>query len=135
MTTTIGAIELDQDMVWSDQFLYNPQNASVQDTLGGGRIVQNFVKMNETGRPVTLESLDQQGYQEQSTVELLKTLTEQPEAIYTLTIINNGMTVQKKVRLKNEIDGGAIQFTATQNLNGLRAPSAWYAGTISMEIV
>jgi hypothetical protein len=122
-------------MVWIDEYKWNPQNASVQSTLGGGRIVQNFIKTLETGRLITLQTLDGQGYQKKNTIDSLLVLAEQPEAIFTLSISHNDLTIEKQVRLANEIEGGAIQFDMSAAMNGLQTDSFYYSGTIFLEIV
>ena len=42
MTTTIGSVTLDRDMIFDDEFNYSIVDASATRTLGGGLIVQEF---------------------------------------------------------------------------------------------
>lgn len=135
MTTSIGLVTLNSDMVWSDEYKWSPLYASVQETLGGGRVIQEFSKPTEIGRVITLQTLDNQGYQNKSTVDALTALTAQPESIYVLTIISNSITLEKTVRLRNEVDGGAVQFEMSDNMNGLQKAGMKYSGSIYMECV
>ena len=84
---------------------------------------------------ITLQTLDGQGYQKKNTIDSLLVLAEQPEAIFTLSISHNDLTIEKQVRLANEIEGGAIQFDMSAAMNGLQTDSFYYSGTIFLEIV
>jgi len=135
MTTTISTVTFDNDMVWADEYKWNPLNASRQATLGGGAIVQEFTKPSEVGRLITLQTQDGMGYQLKSTVESLLTLAGSPEKIYILTIIHNSLTLQKNVRFRNDVDGGAVQFEMAAVMNGLQTPVFWYSGSLFLEVL
>ena len=134
MSTIIGSVALDRDMVFKDEYEYTLVNASVEETLGGGVYVQEFQKM-EAGRPITLESTDTMGLQLKSTVDALKSLASSVGATYTLTIISNNQTFTKTVRFRNEIDGGPAQFHPIVPREGLHGSTVYYKGAIYQMVV
>ena len=62
MSTTVGSVTLDEDMAWTDEYKHPLVSASVEPTLGGGVYIQEFVRY-EVGRPITLESTENFGFQ------------------------------------------------------------------------
>jgi hypothetical protein len=51
---TLDAIVLDADLVWSDEFSWNPVDRSAEYSLTGALITQEQAKL--AGRPITLEA-------------------------------------------------------------------------------
>jgi len=105
MTTTIGSVTLDRDMIFEDEFNYSIVDASTVRTLGGGLIVQEF-QGTEKGRRITLVSTDSQGLQKKSTVAALRALSDVSNATYQLSIASNSKTFSRTVRFVNEESGG-----------------------------
>jgi hypothetical protein len=138
MTTTLGGVTLDADMYLADEFNYNLVNASVNPTIGGGIIVQEFSKV-EAGRLITLMSLPTAGMQKKGTVESLLSLATIPGATYSLTITTtNGGSLSKTVRFRNEVEGGAVQFVPFTEREGLPASdgeTSWYKGTLYLMVM
>lgn len=135
MTTTIGSVTLDRDMVFEDEYIYKLVSASVTPTLGGGQIVQEFSAL-EKGRLVTLISTETQGLQLKSTINDLMDLAAVVEATYTLSISSsNGESFSKTVRFRNDVDGGAVQFKPMQDRDGLHADTVYYKGTIYLMVM
>jgi hypothetical protein len=138
MTTTLGGVTLDADMYLPDEFTYNLVNASVNPTIGGGVIVQEFTKV-EAGRPLTLLSLPTAGMQKKDTVEALMALAAIPNATYSLVIsTTNGGSLSKTVRFRNEVEGGAVQFVPFIEREGLPASdgeTSWYKGTLYLMVM
>jgi len=135
MTTTIGGITLDKDMVFEDEYNYNMIGAEVTPTLGGGVIVQEFLK-TEVGRPITLVSTESQGLQLKSTVTALKALADAgANNTYSLLISSNGQTFTKTVRFRAEVDGGPVQFEPMQARDGLHADTIYYKGSIYLMVI
>lgn len=135
MSTVIGTVTLDKDMVFEDEYSYNMINAEVTPTLGGGIVVQEFEGM-EVGRSVTLVSTESQGLQLKSTVDALKALSDSGAGnTYTLTITSNSQTFTKTVRFRNEQDGGAVVFEPCQVRDGLHSSDIWYKGTIYLMVM
>jgi hypothetical protein len=124
MATTLGTVTLDRNMVLSDEFTYAPVSSSGFDTLGGGRIIQQFAK-SESGRVLTLRTENEMGFQKKSTVTALKSLQSVPEAIYTLNIDG---TFIKSVRIQS------IDFQMADALNGTVTSNYRYSGEIVMEV-
>lgn len=133
MSTVIGTVTLDKDMVFSDEYDYSLINASVTDTIGGGVVVQEFDAV-EKGRPVTLVSTETQGLQLKSTVDSLKALADSgANNTYTLTIISNALTFTKTVRFRNEL--GAVKAEPMQVRDGLHSDTIWYRVEIHLMVV
>lgn len=134
MTTTIGSVTLDEDMVWTDQYKDNRISASVSETIGAGVVVQEFSK-SLVGRKITLESIEGYGFQKQSTVDALVNLAKIPETNYTLTIDYDGLSYTSSVRFRNEEENGAIQFEPIFVSEGLLPTTTYYQGKIFLETV
>jgi hypothetical protein len=134
MTTTIGGITLDRDMIFEDEFKHSLIRAESTPTLGGGIVIQEFQAV-EKGRLITLISTESQGMQKKSTVQLLKDLSNVINATYPLVINSNGKTLTKTVRFVNEVQGGAVQFTPFQDRQGLHSDTIYYKGVISLMVV
>ena len=135
MSTIINSVQLDNDLVWTDEYEYNPLRSEIVETIGGGSVSGGeYARASEKGRLITLESQDGQGYQRKSTLEILKSFAAVPDTTYLLSINHNGLSLDKTVRFRSEIDGGAIQFQARGNPNGLQKTTAWYSGTIYLMI-
>jgi len=135
MSTVIGTVTLDRDMIFNDEYGYNMVMAEATPTLGGGIVVQEFMAL-EAGRPVTLASTETQGLQLKSTVDALKALSDSGAGnTYTLTISSNSQTFTKTVRFRNELDGGAVAFEPFQVRDGLQSTTMCYKGSIFLMVV
>lgn len=135
MSTTIGSVTLDKDMIFDDEYSYNLISSEVTPTLGGGIVVQEFVAL-EAGRPVTLVSTESQGLQLKSTVDALKALSVSGAGnTYTLTISSNGESFTKTVRFRNELEGGAVVFEPCQVRDGLHDNTVFYKGSIYLMVI
>jgi len=135
MSTTIGSVTLDRDMIFSDEFDYRMVNAEVTNTLGGGIVIQEFMGL-EAGRSITLVSTESQGLQRKSTVNTLKDLADSGVGnTYTLTISSNSQTFTKTVRFRHEVEGGPVQFQPIQVRDGLHGSDIYYKGTIYLMVV
>ena len=134
MTTTIGGIVLDRDMIFEDEYKFSNVRSEVTPTLGGGVVIQEF-QAYERGRMITLVSTDSQGMQEKSTVESLKTLSNFAGYTYNLSIASNGKTFTRTVRFANEVQGGAVQFQPFQDRGGIHSDNIPYKGQIYLMVV
>lgn len=134
MTTVIGSVTLDHDMVIEGEFSYSTVNASATPALGGGMIIQEFQAL-EQGRLITLRSTESMGHQLKSTVDSLKSMAENPGQTFTLTITTRGNTLTKTVRFRHEVDGGPIQFEPFHPFDGYLADSTYYKGTIYLMVI
>ena len=134
MSTVIGTVTLDNDMIFEDEFKYSRVSASATRTIGGGVVVQEFA-VPENGRMVTLIGNGPVGAQLKSTIEALQLLAQEPYATYTLTITTDTRSFSRTVRFVNEIDGGAVQFEPVVARDGLHAGTMYYTGTIYLMIV
>ena len=127
MTTTIGPVTLDNDMIHRDEYAFNPILASAQRTVGGGVYVQEFAAQT-AGRMITLEATQTQGWQLKTTVDALHALAATPGATYTLTIGSENYTV----RFANELESGPIQMQPVHDLAGTVPDTIYYIGTINL---
>jgi hypothetical protein len=135
MSTTIGTVTLDRDMIFSDEYEYNMVASEVERTIGGGLMVQEY-ELLEKGRPITLIAEGSVGLQQKSTVDSLKDLADAGVYnTYTLTITSNSQTFTKTVRFRHEIDGGPVQFKPIQDRDGLHSDTVYYTGTIYLMVV
>jgi len=132
--TVIGSVELDNDMVWTDELDWNPIISEIEDTIQAGRTKPlEIQRTNDIGRPVTLESLDGMGRQKKETVEALRALLS-PEYKYYLTIAHNELTFESTVIFRNWESGGALSFRMYKQLDGLQTSSFYYDGVIRLEV-
>lgn len=83
-THTLGAVEIPEDVWWTDEFAWRAVEQSSSRGLTGARIVQ--VGLKTKGRPVTLSSNDKGGWVPRSTVLALRALADTPGITYTLTL-------------------------------------------------
>ena len=135
MSTVIGTITLDNDLILDNEYEYSLINASVENTIGGGIVVQEFNKL-EKGRNIVLRSTDSQGLQLKSTVDDLKELSDAGiNNTYTLTISSNEQTFTKTVRFMTETSGGAVQAEPIEVRDGLHDDSIYYKVTIFLMVL
>ena len=134
MTTTIGTVTLDRDMIFSNEYDYSLIKAEVTPTIGGGIVVQEFL-VSESGRLIALVSTDSQGMQLKSTIDALMALSALPNQTHVLSIVSNNKTFSKTIRFVNETQGGAVQFVPFQVRDGIHSDDIWYKGSIFMMVV
>jgi len=137
MSTQIGSVTLDNDMVWTDEFLHSWLNSSVEATTGGGVVVQEFAK-SEHGRPITLATQDGHGYQKRSTVRSLADLAKTAGSTMTLTITNPDDPLDvttKRVRFRTEIEGGPVQFSPSFTYDNIPSEDFYYEGVIYLMVI
>lgn len=148
MTTTISKIKtvsnseylfeypivtLDNDMVWIDEYSWQPTVATVTPTVGEGVNIQEYEKPNENNRLITLETTEGQGYQRKKTVDALKACAAIPAGRFFLRISHNNRVLERVVRFRAEEN--AVDFEMIANLDGLQNDDFWYAGTIRLAVV
>jgi len=125
MSTIIGSVTLDRDLVFEDEYDYSLLNATVEDTLGGGLVLQEFEKL-ERGRNVTLVSTETQGLQTKAKVDELKALADAgANNTYTLTISSNSQSFTKTVRFRTEL-GIPIEAAPFHPRDGLHSNDILY---------
>lgn len=84
MAVTIGGVLIPSSIVWTDKFEYASVMQRANRTLGGKLVVYNAQLLS--GRPITLESLEDQGCVYLSVVEQLQAMAEVLGATYPLII-------------------------------------------------
>ena len=137
MSTVIGSVTLDRDLIFEDEYKWNKINSEVTTTLGGGMIAQEFMKTSggQSGRLVTLTATDNMGWQTKSTVDDLLTLANaNTNSEHTLTITTSGNTFTKTVRFRHEVSGGPVQFEPIISRDGYPSDTMYYKGTIYLMV-
>ena len=123
----IGTVTLDFDMTWEDEFKHVDATGVQDRSIEGGYMTQAY--QTYLGRPMTLVTVDNSGWQKRSTVEALKLLAEQPGVRHTVNL--NG-------RVFNEVEfvqgGNPVEFEPV-TLNPNPDADFYYEGTIRMVIV
>lgn len=84
MAIQLDSIVLNPNLVWSDRDSWSPVQQTAKRTLGG-KMVLNAASLDK-GRPITLTSLDDQGWVKWSEVQALKLLADQAGAVFNLTL-------------------------------------------------
>ena len=126
MSTVIGTITLDNDLILDNEYEYSLINASVENTIGGGIVVQEFNKL-EKGRNIVLRSTDSQGLQLKSTVDDFHFEEEQlPKISIIVPVYNEAKIIPNKIANMQQtkyppeklevifVDGGSEDETAEQ---------------------
>jgi hypothetical protein len=134
MSTVLGGITLDNDLVFTNEYEWSKIRSEVTPTLGGGVVVQEFEGI-EKGREITLASTDNIGWQQKSTVDALKALAD--DGVYnsfTLTI-TSGQTLTKTVRFRHEVEGGPVQAQPLVERDGYHVATMWYKVTIFLMVI
>lgn len=128
-------VALDRDMIWTDEFNYNPILKDESDTVDNGIWYNEVLRTNEIGRKISLESMNGFGMQKKSTVQSLKALDITPNKVCYLSIVFESKTVTKKVRFNHSDDEGGVAFRPAVDLSGLAPNDFWYEGRIKLIIV
>ncbi|WP_018991302.1 hypothetical protein [Aromatoleum toluclasticum] len=81
---TLDAVQIPEDVWWTDEFAWKAVEQSSTRGLTGARIVQVGVKLK--GRPITLTSNERGGWVPRSTVLALRAFADAPGVTYTLTL-------------------------------------------------
>ena len=71
LTYQTTTITLHEDMLWQDEFAWNPVEQKTERTLTGALIVEYGTKL--AGRPITLQSEENTGWLPLTTINTLKT--------------------------------------------------------------
>lgn len=120
----IGTVVLDHDMVWEDEHTWFPRVGKADRALDGTLVTQSYPLVG--GRPITLSSGDDHGFQSRATVVALKALAEQ-NALHILTIYGTS----KYVRFR--YDEGPVEFTPVSLfMPDDEVTEFWYSGTIRL---
>ena len=109
MSILLGAVELPQDLRWSDEYTWLPTVSQVDIACNGAVWVEESAQL--AGRPVTLESGTDQGGRHwavvpRSTVDALHALAATPRAIALVLALDE--TRSLNVRFRHQ-DGPAVE--------------------------
>ncbi len=88
---TLGGVDLPDDIIWQDEFDFQPVGQSITRTIAG-----NHVEFNQAlvlAQPITLEASETQGWLTKTQVDAVQTLAATPGATYTLVIGAQTFTV------------------------------------------
>ena len=127
MSISISGVTITTGMVWADKHKYSPVKQVLRRTLGGVAVVE--YSSLSAGIPMTLSSLEDQGWITKLQLDALQTLADVPGAVYTLTIGSG--TYQVMFRHQ---DAPAVDFTPiiprTEPLD-----DDWFRGTLKFTTV
>lgn len=110
---TLGAVQIPEDVWWTDEFAWRAVEQSSTRSLTGARIVQLGTKTK--GRPITLTSNERGGWVPRSTVLALRALADAPGITYTLTLAD-GRAFQ--VQFDHERDFQATPVRPAADMTG-----------------
>jgi hypothetical protein len=79
---SLGGIELNENMVWTERFAFQNIAQTLKRTLGGNPVV--FSSKLQLGTPITLEATVDYGWLEKSVVDQLLVLASTPGSVYPL---------------------------------------------------
>jgi hypothetical protein len=127
MSILLDTVNITTGMVWSDRYSYAPVAQNVRRTLGGTQIVE-YGTLNE-GTPVTLSSLDDQGWLTKLQVDALQVLAEAAGGVYTLTIGSDSYQVMFRHEESPAVDCNPL-IPRTLPLD-----DDWFVGTIKLMTV
>lgn len=125
----IGSIELDNDLVWEDEFKFTQGTGVAENTIYGSLVVQTFRVSGY--RPLTLSGSNNSGWQSRATVLALQALASDNPSAEHAVLLPNGTTVTAMFRHE---EAPVVEF---QPIALATEPAAdfWYYGTIKMRIV
>jgi hypothetical protein len=126
-TITLGGVSITTGMTWSDKIKYAPVAQNVRRTVGGTPIID--YGLLSKGRPVTLTSLEDQGWLTLAQVESLQALADVPGAVYTLTIAGETHFVMFRHHDQPALEMSPLIPRSTP------VAGDWYAGTIKLMTV
>lgn len=127
MSITLDTITITTGMVWADKHKYAPVAQSVRRTLGGTAIIE-YGALNQ-GTPVTLSSLEDQGWITKLQLDALQLLADAAGGVYTLTIGSDSY----QVMFRHE-DPPAVDFSPLIPRT-LPLDDDWFVGTIKLMTV
>ncbi len=83
-TVVLNGITIDTGLIWEDRLRYAPVEQVFRRTLGGTPVI-DYGSLSE-GRPVTLRSLQDQGWVTKTQVDAIQALADTPGGVYSLTV-------------------------------------------------
>lgn len=129
ISLTVGAttLNLNPDLLWADEFAWNPVEQTVQRTITGAQIVSVATRLS--GREITLQPEDDSSaWVPHAQVEQLRQWAAGPGQVLSLTL--RGLARDVVFRHQD----GAMAATPVQHLSDT-APGDWYLVTLRfMEI-
>lgn len=87
MAITLDAIELPEDLMWTNEYLHSHINNQISKTLSGRQIIEESAQ--QKGRQINLEGGIDYGWVERVELNQLQTKKETAEAVMLLTL-NDG---------------------------------------------
>lgn len=84
MAIQLGGIELPEDLVWEDEFLFDPVAQNQTRTEGGALIVEETALT--AGRPITLVGGANAGWITRAQLIALRALADEADEVHTLTL-------------------------------------------------
>lgn len=104
MNITLDSVTITTGMVWEERYAYSPVQHNVRRTLGGVAVVE-YGSLSG-GAPITLASLEDQGWVTKEQLDALQILADDPGAVYTLGLGSDSYTVMFRHQ-----DNPALEFS------------------------
>lgn len=121
-------LQLNPDLIWSDENDYSPVEQEVETTLTGALVIQAGART--AGRPITLEPEDESsGWTPYSVVEQLRNWAAVPLKQLTLTLRGVSRTV-----IFRHQDGGGLQSAPVAHYRDVAADDPYLCTIRLMEI-
>lgn len=124
MSITLESVTLTTGLVWADRESYSPVAQTAQRTLGGVAVITS-AQLSE-GTPITLSSLQDQGWVLKTQLDAIKALADVAGGVYSLTIGSD--TYQ--VMFRHE-DPPAVEFGPLIPRT-IPLDDDWFIGTIKL---
>ena len=130
---TLNDIELPDDLLWVNEFDWNPVEQTTERSLTGALLVQE--QSLKHGRPIELSGNDESGWVPRSTVEALLQVSQTPNKVMTLTLSDNrtfpvifdrsnGSPIQARQVLPFAYPDDSYQYSLSIRLLTVEAPAA-----------
>lgn len=86
-----NALELPQDLVWSDEFSWSPVSQASERALNGALVID--IAARKSGRPITLTGEGNSAWIQRSALQALHAWAAIPGQRFTLTFLGQSFTV------------------------------------------
>lgn len=84
MNHKLGDVDLNVNMIWADEFDWQPVEASLEYSITGNPIIDAGEK--QAGRPITLQAADDSGWISRAAVRAVQAMSETAGATFPLLL-------------------------------------------------
>lgn len=105
LTDGVTPITFTDELVWIDEFAWNPVQQSKKRAIGGALIIQE--KKYSDGRPITLVG-DETVWESRAVIQALHTASMMEDQTFTLTLFDNSTKTVMFDKENNPVDVAAL---------------------------